>query len=161
MASSGTSERYMRAIEKALADGEDAIRAHPPETVRIYEMALQAFKEGLAQAPEPEGLEILGLTWNESKTISRYFFCVAFISAWYHVHGDRERRDRAMRSVAALIAGTGRSAETSFAELMRYEHLFREDFAKHRIGRRSFGCTGVLFVALAVLARFAVRWLVC
>jgi hypothetical protein len=136
MASSGTGQRVMWAIERALADGEDAIRAHPPETVRIYEMALQAFKEGLAQAPEPEGLEILGLTWDESKTISRYLFCMAFISAWYHVHGDRERRDKTVRSVAALTAGTGRSAESSFAELMEYERLFREDFARHRIGHR-------------------------
>ncbi len=156
MASSGTSQRHMRAIEKALADGEDAIRAHPPETFRIYEMALQAYEGGLAQAPEPEGLELLGLTWDESKTISRYLFCMAFISAWYHVHGDREHRDKTARSVAAMMALTPRSAESSFKELLEYERLHRENFTRLGIGRRSIGCTGLVFVALAVAASYAI-----
>ncbi len=127
----------LRMIEEGLADTERAIRSHPAATVAVYEQGVQAFLEGQSKAVEPEDLKATGLTVEQCKILRLYLVAMAFMSAWYHRHGDKARRDKAAQSAALLVAGAGLDPEAVFATLLEYETLWRTALERNNIGRCS------------------------
>lgn len=132
------------AVREGLADAERAIRNHPPATVAVYEKAAAAFREGQDNAPVPEGLAASGLSLEDYKSLRLYLVAMAFISAWYHRHGDKQRRDIAAHSASLLVAGTGLPSEPVFRTFLEFEHLWRRTLAQEGIRRSRFGCLPVI-----------------
>lgn len=66
--------------------------------------------------------ESLGLTLDQYETVQRYIYSMAFISAWFHRHGDRARRDAAAQAAATLLSAVGLgSPERVFAMVLNHE----------------------------------------
>lgn len=149
MATDPEKTHIVSAVREGLADAERAIRNHPPATVTVYEKGIAAFRQGQDNAPAPEGLAASGLSLEDYKALRLYVVAMAFISAWYHRHGDKERRDKAAHSASLLVAGTGLPSESVFRTFLEFEQLWRRTFAQEGIGHSKFGCLPAVVACVA------------
>ena len=58
---------------------------------------------------------------------------MAFMSAWYHLQGDKAYRDKAAQSAALLTSAAGIDPDFAFKALLGYEKLWRTAFRQHGI----------------------------
>lgn len=137
------------AIRRALDEAEVAIRNHPQPTVALYEEGSAAFREGQDSVAAPEWLASTGLGLDDYKVLRSYLLAMAFIAAWYHLHGDRARRDQAAHSASLLVAGTGLPADSVFELFIQFEHLWRHQMSTRKIGRSKVGCMPALALLVA------------
>ena len=131
-------------VERGLSDAEDAIRSHPPATVALYESVLREFAAG--ESPENDASLALkfGVPQSDMLLSRRYLRAMAFMSAWYHLHGDKSRRDMAAQSAATLATGLGFSAETSFQTLLAFEQVWRSRLGAGGVAKG--GCLGAILL---------------
>ena len=115
----------IRMIEAALDDAYRAIRSHPTETVQLFERARAAHERGMAGAAETDWSKGAQLSLSELATIHRYLFAMAFISAYWEVHGDLPRRDKAAQTASLLVAGVGLDPEAVMRRLLAYEEAWK------------------------------------
>jgi hypothetical protein len=81
----------------------------------------------------------------------------SFISAWYHLRGDKDQRDTAAYSCCALRASlTGASDEQMMTRDIDMEQIWRRTMRQERIGPSRFPLWSTL--ALAVLVLAFLRW---
>ncbi len=83
------------------------------------------------------------------------------MSAWFHMHGDKERRGKASSNACLLVSGLGFTAEDVLHNYLEYERAFRSLMKESGIGTHNhFGLitTGVFIVIIIiVVAWFALR----
>jgi hypothetical protein len=137
-------------IKAGLAGAQQAIRNHPPETVATYQEGLRAFLEGQEGADPTDAAAAataVGLGVEDLKMVRLYLVTMAFMAAWYHLHGDKSRRDAAAHSAATLVGGTGIDPENAFKEFLNHERLWRSALEAHGIGRRAgVGCAAIVLL---------------
>ena len=120
-----TKDQKLAFISQGLADIEEAISTHPPETVAVYQQGRDAFSGGLAQAKESEWSRAAGLSLSDLTLTTRYFLASAFISAWHAVRGDKARRNQATSPACLLVsAATGLTPEDVLNRFMQYEQVW-------------------------------------
>lgn len=141
-------------IATALEEAEEAIRSHPDETVAVYEQGSRALLEGMEGAEETNYSREVGLSLEELAMAHRYMAAMAFMSAWYAIHGNKAQRDKAAQSAALLVSGLGLDPEGAFTKVLEYERLWKQSLTSS--GAVRGGCAGVIAVvcipaALALL----------
>ena len=105
---------------KALTqEHETAIGHHPAETIAVYRKARDAFMQGQAGASDTDWSRSVGLSLDELSVIHRYMLSSSFISAWYHLYGDKQRRNTAANSCCLLVAGVGLGPEAVYFVFIR------------------------------------------
>lgn len=140
-----------RSVEQGLADAEAAIRTHDERTFRIYENAARAFRAG--QDEDAAGIDLPQETLDDAKLSRNYLLAMAFMSAWWHRHGDTAQRDKAAQAAATVASTLGFDRQRTFDQLLKLEHRFREDLSREGIGRSGkLGCLPLVFVGLALAA---------
>lgn len=127
-----TKKELLALISERLADVEEAIRSHPDETASLYEKGKQTFLEGQERAEETDWSQAAGLSLEELALMHHYLFASAFISAWYHVRKDKERRDQAASPVCLLVSGLEFSPEDVLHRFMEYERVWRKAIKRRR-----------------------------
>jgi hypothetical protein len=90
---------------------ENAIQQHPPEVAAVYTYGRGRAIEGQRDAVESEADNPLPITLDEFKLVQRYMLTSSFISAFYHLAGDKARRDQAAHSCSLLVSGLGLDSE--------------------------------------------------
>ncbi|HET7550446.1 MAG TPA: hypothetical protein VFK04_04100 [Gemmatimonadaceae bacterium] len=146
MASNDLTETLVR-IRDGLNDAEHAIRQHPAATLAVYESNLAmlgraSFEWATADVPS--------LRMEDAAMIDRYMLAMAFISAWYHLHGDKPRRDTAAQSAAILVSAVGLEGVFVFKALLYYEREWRKLLRGAGIGSKAgAGCAAVVLLATA------------
>jgi hypothetical protein len=135
-------------IAEGLRDAEAAIRTHPRKTVKLFE---SGFHAPLGEQP-PAGLiahlDHIGLSRSERKLVYEYLNSMAFMSAWYHLAGDKTRRDKAAHSAATLAAGAGFGDDFAFKVLFQFEQIWRTTMQQHGIPGSGRGCLGAVVVVV-------------
>lgn len=134
-------------VERELDAAVSAIRAHPPETQRVFEMNqgpldLVAYLSALTLAPN--------LGQDGAKVIGSYLSAMGFISAWYARHGQKEKRDAACHAGANLVSSVGLDPERVFKGILILEKEWDGHLAQAGIGTRP-GC-GAMALLLIVLS---------
>lgn len=119
-------------IASLLASHVAAIRKHPPPTVAIYAGKAEEIRATLPTVWSSESDEIVALSEKEVDLIRRFIACTAFISAWYHLAGLKEQRDKATHSCVNLISALG----------LADERVFKSHFEAERIWRRALSREG-------------------
>ena len=146
MAENNRGESLAR-IRTGLEDAEAAIRQHPDTTVSVYESNLVLFGR---QSFEWASSAVPGLTVEDARVIDRYMLAMSFMSAWYHLHGDKAGRDIAAQSAATLVSAVGFEATFAFKAMLHYEGEWRRVLSAAGIRSvRRAGCAGVVLFILA------------
>lgn len=139
-------------VEEALRDIHTAILNHPPETVQVWEENQGIIESNVSGAHETDLTKSQGLTVADLQLIHRYLYAASFMSAWFHAHGDKERRDTAAQTAAMLISGFGLAPDDVMKSLVGIEQQWRGEFRRHGIGRKGgWGCMVVVIVVGVVL----------
>jgi hypothetical protein len=151
-----TREEALVGIAKALSDVEDAIQQHPGRTVSVYQQGKVAFLEGQQGVEHTDWSRGTGLTLAQLALMHQYLLAASFMSAWYHMHWDKKRRDQAAQSSCLLVSALGFDPLEVMQRFIMYEQLWRLSMqSAHKSIRRKLAC--VLVFLLVVVA---VAWLV-
>lgn len=127
---------------------EKAIHNHPPATYSVYCKGRDAFIQGQETAAETEWSRAMSLSLDELSFIHRYMLSSSFISAWYHLRGDKANRDKAAQSCSLLIGSLTSNPEQVMLRYIKYEQLWRQTIKKEGIAPRR---VPVLAITLAMI----------
>jgi hypothetical protein len=151
-----TKEEALAGISNALVDAEYAIQHHPESTRSVYEEGKSEFLEGQEGVEHTEWSRTTGLTLPQLVTMHQYLLAASFMSAWYHIHWDKRRRDQAAQSACLIVSALGFNPLDVMRQLLTYEQAWRRAMRSAGIGLdRKFGCLIVIIFAIGV-----VLWLV-
>jgi hypothetical protein len=145
-------QEILNQIAELIELQERAIQHHPPETSSVYRKYRDAFIEGQRTAEETEWSRAMSLSLEELSLMHRYMLCSSFISAWYHLSGDRARRDKAAHSCSIVVAGLGPDSNQAFLKHLKYEQMWREAMKSEGIAPPPLRAIGIAIVVLIVLA---------
>ncbi len=137
-------------VEQLLSEADESIRSHPAETVAVYENGRKALEQGMVGAEDSDWLRSIGLTLEDQAVLTRYMLAMSFMSAWYHLHGDKQRRDKAAQSASTIIAGVGIEPEAVMRRFLKFEHTWRDAMKAEGIAPRNWGRL-VFWIVVVVL----------
>ena len=80
----------LREITEIIAMQESAIQKHPKKLVSAYENTRDVLKSGQHTSWDSESGETLPLNDLEISQIQKYITSSSFISAWYHLVGEKQ-----------------------------------------------------------------------
>jgi len=148
----------LREIAELIEMQETAIENHPPTTISIYKQGKAAFFSGAGGVNADEELRALSLTAEDLNLMVRYMLSSSFISAWYHLNGQSENRDKTAHSCCTLIAGLGPDSQKTMKQYLGYEHLWRKHLGRNKVSSSSCaGSLALIAVVAAGLIWFGIR----
>lgn len=124
----------LRGISDLLEGNEEAINHHPPDTIAAYTVGRDLFIRAYIERAYSEAEMPAGLSVEEFDLVERYSLSAAFIAAWYHLHGESEKRDNAAHSAATIVSTVGLDSEDAFRRLLDLERLWRRTLNTMGIG---------------------------
>ncbi len=148
-------------IAEILELQEQAIKKHPARTGETY-------RNGRDALIVPSQTTAIAASWAGSPTelstdevelLLRYILSSSFISASYHLQGDKSRRDQAAHSCCTLIGSLGPDSELIFHQYLEFEKLWHAAMARDGIAPgRLRRLVGPIIVGLFILliVRFCV-----
>lgn len=129
---------------------ESAIQQHPAEIVAVYTKGRDAFIKGQHTAKETEWSRAMSLTLDELSLMHRYMLSSSFISAWYHLAGDKANRDKATHSCSTLVASLGPTSEQVMQKYIEYEQLWRRTMKYEGVAPSRFGLIGLIIFLVII-----------
>ena len=115
----------LREVAQLLESYEAAIATHPPPTSEIYRKGRDGTIAGEQSAREKSRPRAATPTVEDAALLRRFIISASFISAWYHLQGDRARRDKAAHSCATIVGTFGEDAEQVMRRYLAYERHWR------------------------------------
>lgn len=128
----------LQQIAELLDLQENAIQQHPVKTATVYLKGRSAFIEGQGTATETEWAHFLSLSLDELSLMHRYMLSSSFISAWYHLSGDKNQRDKTAHSCSTLVASLGPDPEQVMLKYIERERLWRDIMKYEGIAPQTF-----------------------
>lgn len=143
-------------MTSALADAETAIHSHPRKTIELYNIARTRHEQGMLDASDSD--------WSESRftrddlfLINRYFLATAFMSAWWALRDDGNRRDQTTAIATSLASALGMPHNHAISRFNQYESLHLRMLSDTR-GNPVIG--GIIFLSILASLCAAVWYLV-
>jgi hypothetical protein len=122
-----TKQELLSLVAQGLKDVEATIGQQTAEVQALYEQGKRAFLEGQARAQETDWSRIVALSLPELIVMNQYLFATAFVSAWYSIQGDTNRRTEAMSPACLLVSAlVGCSPEEALHRYMKFERVWLE-----------------------------------
>lgn len=118
-------QALLRQVAELLESQEQAIQQHPPETAQAYRKGRDAFMAGQGTTAEEDWMRSAELSLEDVALLHRYMLSSSFMSAWYHLRGQRAQRDKAAHSCALVVTEFGLDAEGVMLRYIDYERLWR------------------------------------
>lgn len=140
----------LREISEIITMQERAIQKHPKKLVSVYENTRDVIKSGQHTSWDTENGETLPLHDNEISQIQKYITSSSFISAWYHLAGEKQNRDKAAHSCATLISALGPNPEEVMRKYIETEQLWRRVMKKEGVSPSKIGVVAIILIALIV-----------
>jgi hypothetical protein len=142
----------LREISEIIAMQESVIQQHNKKLVSVYENTREVLQSGQHTSWDSESCEPLLLSDHEITQIQKYITSSSFISAWYHLAGEKQNRDKAAHSCASLISALGPNPEDVMLKYIETEQLWRRVMKKEGVSPKKFGVLAIIFIALIVSA---------
>lgn len=142
----------LREISEIIAMQESAIQKHNKKLVSVYENTREVLQRGRHTSWDSENGEPLPLSDHEIMQIQKYITSSSFISAWYHLAGEKQNRDKAAHSCAILISALGPNPEEVMRKYIETEQLWRRVMKKEGVSPRKFGVLAIILIVLIVAA---------
>lgn len=141
----------MREISEIVAMQERAIQQHPRKLVAVYENMQDVIKSGQHTSWESESGKAVPLNDYEITQIQKYITSSSFISAWYHLAGEKQNRDKAAHSCATLISSLGPAPEETMRKYIEAERLWRGILEKEGVSPNKLGMIAIILIVLIVI----------
>lgn len=139
-------------VAALLESVEQAIYSHPQQTAEVYRKGRDAFVSGQQAATEEPWLRTANLTFEDLTLLRLYMLASSFISAWYHLHGDKPQRNQITNSCVLVIAGFGEDPEQVMSRYLEYERLWRRGLKAERVVPSTWWTPSVLALVYPVTA---------
>ncbi|MCH8313016.1 MAG: hypothetical protein IID17_08535 [Nitrospinae bacterium] len=150
-------KEVLRRISEHIAMQECAIEEHPRKVAAVYEIFRNVIKAGQRTIWESKIGEIIPLNDHEKSQIQHFIASSSFISAWNHLAGNIEDRDKGANSCSVIISFLGPDTKEVFQQHFECEHLWRRTMKKEGVGpRRRDISIIILFVLIIGAILFAV-----
>lgn len=144
-------QEILQKIAELVELQEKAIQDHPPETSLVYRKGRDAFVTGQSTAEETKWSRSMSLSLDELSLMHRYILSSSFVSAWYHLSGDKAQRDKAAQSCSILIAGLGPQPGDVMRRYIEYEQLWRRTMKSEGITPRRFTVLWIFIIVIVLL----------
>jgi len=142
--------KILKQIQELAYQQENAILQHTAEVVDVYIMGRDAFIEGQSDTDKNELFDCTPITFDELSLMHRYMLSSSFISAWYHLKGEKANRDKAANSCSFLVASLGPEPELVMQKYIEYEQLWRKTMNDVGVAPRSLRIYS-FFIVLAII----------
>jgi len=140
----------LREITEIIAMQESAIQKHEKKLVSVYENTEDVIRSGQHTSWDSESGETLPLGDHEVSQIQKYITSSSFISAWYHLAGEKQNRDKAAHSCATLISALGPDSDEVMRKYIETEQLWRRVMKKGGVSPGRSGLVAIILLALVV-----------
>jgi len=140
----------LREIKEIIAMQEAAIQKHNDKLVSAYENTREVIRSGQHSSWDGDNGESLTLSDNEIAQIQKYITSSSFISAWYHLAGEKQNRDKAAHSCATLISSLGPNPEEVMRKYIETEQLWRRVIKQSGASPRKISLVAVILLLLIV-----------
>lgn len=143
-------KEILREISEIFSMNENAINSHPKKIVSLYNELKMLLRSGQHQNWENEYENAsLILSSSDIVSINNYIVSSSFISAWYHLDNDKEKRDKATHSCVALISSLGLKTDGVMRKYIETEKLWRR--AMKNIGLGSKKYVGLIIAVIIII----------
>lgn len=135
-----TKNEIVKEIGELAKLNEKAIYTHPQELVAVYDgyKGLDLDEEVFKSLPK--------ITYD---SVCKYMDTSAFISAWYHLKGNKEKRDKASHSCTRLVSSLGLDENKTFHTHIDNERYWRDAFKNSGVAPTSY--KKAFFIALIII----------
>lgn len=140
----------LREISEIIAMQESAIQRHPTKLVSVYENMQDVIRSGQHTSWESETGKTVALNNYEISQLQKYITSSSFISAWYHLAGEKQNRDKAAHSCATLISLLGPDTEEVMRKYIETEQLWRRIMKKEGASPNRLGMAAIILIVLIV-----------
>lgn len=130
-------DKIFKTIRELLDQQENAINTHPIEIYEIYKGGRDSFIIAQTLSDSNDKQSNMSFTQDEISLVNRYMLSSSFISAWYHINGEKEKRDKAAHSCSMIISNLGGDPEKVMKRYLDFERLWRDNFRKKKKGAAS------------------------
>jgi len=130
---------------------EDAIRQHPHKVLDVYIKSRDAFIEGQSSAIIDESSKSISLTPDQMSLVNRYMLSSSFISAWYHLAGNKTNRDKAAHSCCTLVSCLGLNPEAAMTKYIEFEQLWRLTMKNEGVAPKRFYRIGFIAIIIVII----------
>ena len=136
---SGSRQDMLDEIAEQVDLQERAMQKHPPPTAAVY----REYRDDLTPS----------IITDTERLLHHYMLSSSFISAWYHLAGDKAQRDKAAYSCSDLV---GAAVDLDPTQVMRrhieLEQLWRRVMKSKGIAPRRFPIFWVIVLGAVVVA---------
>jgi len=140
----------LREITEIVAMQEAAIQKHNAKLITAFENTRDVIESGQHSTWDGENGEPLPLSDAEISQIQKYITRSSFISAWYHLAGEKQNRDKAAHSCATLISALGPNPEEVMRKYIETEQLWRRVIKQSGASPRKISLVAVILLILIV-----------
>lgn len=99
-----------------------------------------------------EWSEDLAVSASELNEIIEYMSSSSYISAWYHLSGNKAKRDKAAHSCSTLISGLGKDPEPVMLKYLEFESFWRRVLKNEGIAPKNLRLWGLFLVMVVIIA---------
>jgi len=131
-------------IQELINKQETAILSHPEELSALYFDARSARISELGEMTNwPQGFNP-GVALEDFKLLLKLELCSSFISAWYHLVGDVEKRNVLTNNFCIIATGLRIDVEFALPRYVESEQKWRQKFKDAKVFPAKGGCVGFL-----------------
>ncbi len=137
-------------ITEIVAMQEAAIQKHNAKMISAFENTREVIESGQHSSWDGENGEPLPLGDAEISQIQKYITSSSFISAWYHLVGEKQNRDKAAHSCATLVAALGPNPEEVMRKYIETEQLWSRVMKQSGASPSKISLVAVILLLLIV-----------
>ena len=144
-------QKTLQQIAELTDQQEQAINEHPRAIALVFRNGVSAFIEGASTATDSDWSRSMSLSLDELSLMHRYMLASSFISAWYHLTGDKRKRDIMAQSCTVFVASLGPDPGQVMRKYVEYEQGWRMAMKSEGISPRKFLFIRVAIIGAAIL----------
>jgi len=96
----------------------------------------------------------LSVSETELNYVLEYMTSSSFISAWYHLSGNKAKRDKAAHSCSTLISGLGKDPEPVMLKYLEFERFWRRAIKNEGVAPKNLRVWGLVLLTIVIITLF-------
>ncbi len=93
----------------------------------------------------------LSVSETELNYVLEYMASLSFISAWYHLTGDKAKRDKAAHSCSTVISSLGKDPEKVMMKYLEFERFWRQVMKDEGVAPRNLRLLGFILLTIFII----------
>lgn len=154
-----TKEEILRELNQLVATQKYVIYQHPKNTILLYEKLEPLLLSGSNKSWEYAYIKNeLFLTEQEIILINKYIITSSFMSAWYDLFEDYEKRDKVSDSCLKTLSFLGLDFNEVFSVYYLQEKVIKNEMIKKKIRKRFLEYFLYIFITILVVLITVFAW---